>query len=338
MQSLYPPPILVSQFELKIGLLNLVTAILFHGFENDNPHSHIRRFTKITKIIKLNQVPHDIIKLILFPFSLEGAARTWLEKEPPNSITTWNDLVSKFVNQFFPPSRTTNLRNEITRSQQRFGETFTEAWDRFKNLLNTCPHNGFSPLHQIDTFYDGLNQSNQDSLNSAVGGNFLTRNTQEALTIIENKSKVRTSRNKPQASSASDSSSQNDAITTLYRQVDALSKQISSINKLVHVVQEGCETCGGPHAHYKCQAVDGYTLDVYAITGNYNSGGPPEKLGGPEKFLIPCVLQDLEVCNSLANSGASINLMPLLIYEKLRVGPLKPTQMTLDWLTDLSHI
>nr|GEW59295.1 reverse transcriptase domain-containing protein [Tanacetum cinerariifolium] len=89
------PPVLASQFELKIGLLNLITAISFHGFENDDPHSHIRRFTKITQMIKLNQVPHDIIKLILFSFSLEGAARTWLEKEPPNSSTTWNDLVSK---------------------------------------------------------------------------------------------------------------------------------------------------------------------------------------------------------------------------------------------------
>ncbi|GKD53435.1 hypothetical protein Tco_1286822 [Tanacetum coccineum] len=78
------PPVLASQFELKIGFLSLVTAISFHGFENDDPHSHIRRFTKITQKIKLNQVPHDIIKLILFPFSLEGAARTWLEKEPPN--------------------------------------------------------------------------------------------------------------------------------------------------------------------------------------------------------------------------------------------------------------
>ncbi|GJV54652.1 reverse transcriptase domain-containing protein [Tanacetum coccineum] len=149
-------------------------------------------FTKITQTIKLNQVPHDIIKLILFPFSLEGAARTWLEKEPPNSIITWNDLVSKFVNQFFPPSRTTNLQNEITRFQQRFSETFTEAWDGFKDLLNKCPHHGFSPLHQIDMFYNGLNQSDQDSLNSTAGGNLLTRNTQEALTIIENKSKVQT--------------------------------------------------------------------------------------------------------------------------------------------------
>ncbi|GKE46009.1 reverse transcriptase domain-containing protein [Tanacetum coccineum] len=56
----------------------------------------------------------------------------------------------------------------------------------------------------------------------------------------------------------------------------------------------------------------------------------PEKLGDPRKFLIPCVLQDPEVCNSLADSGASINLMPFSIYEKLGIGPLKPTRMTLE--------
>nr|GFA29521.1 reverse transcriptase domain-containing protein [Tanacetum cinerariifolium] len=37
------------------------------------------------------------------------AARRWLEKEPMRSIHTWEDLVSKFINEFFPPSRTTNL-------------------------------------------------------------------------------------------------------------------------------------------------------------------------------------------------------------------------------------
>ncbi|GJV39596.1 reverse transcriptase domain-containing protein [Tanacetum coccineum] len=151
------PTVLANQFELKVGLLNLVTVISFYGFANDDPHSHIRRFTKITQTIKLNQVPHDIIKLILFPFSLEGAARTWIEKEPPNSIITWDDLVSKFANQFFPPSKTTNLRNDITNFQQKFSETFREAWERFKDLLKKCPHHGFSPLHQIDTFYNGLN-------------------------------------------------------------------------------------------------------------------------------------------------------------------------------------
>ncbi|GJT25239.1 reverse transcriptase domain-containing protein [Tanacetum coccineum] len=79
---------------------------------------------------------------MLFPFSLEGAARIWLEKEPPRSIETWDDLVSKFINKFFLPSKTTNLKNEITRFQQKFDETFYEAWDRFNDLLRGCPHHG----------------------------------------------------------------------------------------------------------------------------------------------------------------------------------------------------
>nr|GEV51562.1 reverse transcriptase domain-containing protein [Tanacetum cinerariifolium] len=96
-------------------------------------------------------------------------ARIWLEKEPPRSIFTWNDLVSKPINQFFPPSKTTNLRNEITNFQQSFDESFSKAWDRFKALLRACPHHGFSELHQLDTFYNALNSKDQDSLNSAVG-------------------------------------------------------------------------------------------------------------------------------------------------------------------------
>ncbi|GKC98664.1 reverse transcriptase domain-containing protein [Tanacetum coccineum] len=121
----------------------------------------------------------------------------WLNKELPRSILTWDDLVSKFINHLFPPSKTTNLRNEISTFHQKFEETFCEAWDRFKDLLRACPRHGFTELHQLDTFYNGLNPSDQDSLNSASGGNLLERSAQDVLKIIENKSKVRHSRNKP---------------------------------------------------------------------------------------------------------------------------------------------
>nr|GEY85222.1 reverse transcriptase domain-containing protein [Tanacetum cinerariifolium] len=77
---------------------------------------------------------------------LQDAARIWYEKEPPNSILTWDDLVNKLVNQFFPPSKTTHLKNEISHFTQRFEETFGEAWDRFKEMLRACPHYGFSEL------------------------------------------------------------------------------------------------------------------------------------------------------------------------------------------------
>ncbi|GKA21940.1 reverse transcriptase domain-containing protein [Tanacetum coccineum] len=178
-------PEINANFELKHGLINLVQNKQFFGHDKEDPHAHIRYFNKITSTMKFPNVPSTSVKLLLFPFSLEGAARIWLEKEPPRSIQTWDDLVSKFINKFFPPSKTTNLRNEITRFQQRFDETFYEAWDRFNDLLRACPHHGFSELHQLDTFYNALNSNDQDSLNSAAGGNFLDKMPRDCLRIIE---------------------------------------------------------------------------------------------------------------------------------------------------------
>ncbi|GJR71673.1 reverse transcriptase domain-containing protein [Tanacetum coccineum] len=56
----------------------------------------------------------------------------------------------------------------------------------------------------------------------------------------------------------------------------------------------------------------------------------PEKLEDPGKFLIPCALQELDRTNALADSGASINLLPHSIYKKLGLEALTPTRMTLE--------
>ncbi|GJY43197.1 hypothetical protein Tco_0431410 [Tanacetum coccineum] len=81
-------------------------------------------------------------------------------------------------------------------SAEKLSFQHSEAWDHFKDLLRACPHHGFTELHQLDTFYNALTQTDQDSLNAAVGGNLLTKTPRDALTIIKNKSKVRNSRNK----------------------------------------------------------------------------------------------------------------------------------------------
>ncbi|GJY46539.1 reverse transcriptase domain-containing protein [Tanacetum coccineum] len=195
-EAIVVPPIPTEYFELKHSLINLVTSKQFVSFEKGDPHAHIRYFNKITSTLKYKYVPEESIKLMLFPFSIDGLARIWLDKEPPRSILTWDDLVSKFINHFFPLTKTTNLRNEISNFNQKFEETFSKAWDRFKDLLRACPHHGFTDLHQLDIFYNGLNPSDQDYLNSTADGNLLERSAQDVLKIIENKSKVRNSRNK----------------------------------------------------------------------------------------------------------------------------------------------
>nr|GEY65212.1 reverse transcriptase domain-containing protein [Tanacetum cinerariifolium] len=228
------PEILAKIFEIKTNLLQLVQTNKFHGFERDNPHTHISNFKRMTSTLKYRDVPNDAINRMLFSYSLEGAARIWYKKEPPNSILTWDDL------------------------------TFGEAWERFKKMLRACPHHGFSELTQIDTFYNGLNEQDQDSLNAAAGGNLLSKMTREALKIIKNKSKVRYSKSKSNVSrvntTSRDSSSKTDD------RIDKLADQILNFVEIVNkqvitpttakAVEKACVICGDAHAYYDCIATD----------------------------------------------------------------------------------
>ncbi|GJR14547.1 retrovirus-related pol polyprotein from transposon TNT 1-94 [Tanacetum coccineum] len=129
--------VLADQFELKPELLDFVSNNSFFGLENDDPHSHIRRFYQITRTLRLNQVPDDVVKLILFPFSLKGAAESWLENEPPCSITSWDDLVSKFLNRF-----SLILKPESLEKKSRTFNKFSEEGIDFEEL--------FAPVARIE--------------------------------------------------------------------------------------------------------------------------------------------------------------------------------------------
>ncbi|GJW69302.1 reverse transcriptase domain-containing protein [Tanacetum coccineum] len=281
-EAIVLPEINADHFEIKTNLLQLVQANPFYGRESENPHAHINSFKRITSTLRFRNVPNDVIKLMIFPYSLEGAAKTWYEKEPPNSILTWEDLVTKFVNQFFPPSKTTHLKNEISRFTQKFEETFSEAWERFKELLRACPHHRFTELTQVDTFYNGLNENEQDSINVAAGGDLLSKMTREALNIIENKSKVRYSRNRSNASRMNATSSKTD------ERIDKLADQLSTLVEidskkvvtpaLVKAVEATCVTCGGAHSWYNCPATDNNQASVFATTGTYHQVNPPNRV------------------------------------------------------------
>ncbi|GJZ78293.1 hypothetical protein Tco_0642965 [Tanacetum coccineum] len=69
------PKITADNYELKHGLLTLVQNKQFFRHEKEDPHAHIRYFNKITSTMKFPNVPSTSVKLMLFPFSLEGAAR-----------------------------------------------------------------------------------------------------------------------------------------------------------------------------------------------------------------------------------------------------------------------
>nr|GEZ97073.1 hypothetical protein [Tanacetum cinerariifolium] len=262
-EAIMVPPILAEHFELKHSLINMMTSDQFFGLEKDNPHDHIRWFNKITSTIKYKDVPNSTVKLMLFPFSLAGAVRRWLEKEPPH-------------------------------------------------ILRACPHHGCTKLHQLDTFYNALNPTDQDYLNSAVGGNLLERRTKDVLTIIENKSKVHNSRNisivsQVKSSDANSSSSPEIAELTyvVNQQISAVTTAMIAILKQfqgtpppasIKAIEEICVTFGGAHPYYQCLTADGNTFSefwdniqgyVSAATVNYNQGNSGYRPPGVANQIRP---------------------------------------------------
>nr|GEU31881.1 DNA-directed DNA polymerase [Tanacetum cinerariifolium] len=261
------PTILAENFEFKVGLLSLVTSSQFHGFERDDPHSHIPWFNKITSTLKYKNVPHDAIKLMLFLFSLEGAVQTWLEKEPPHS------------------------------------------------------------------------------LNAAAGGNLLNRTPRDALTIIENKSKVRTSRNKPVVSkvnTTTSSTSPSADVTALIEIVKELLLNVKATQQAtVKAIEETCVTCGRPHPYYEYLATGGNTFNACAAVGPYNQG---DALLHMPKFAstFKSLLSNKEKLFELASTSLNENCLAVLLkklpkkledpgkFLKLLLLELSPTRMTLE--------
>ncbi|GJT72095.1 hypothetical protein Tco_1031381 [Tanacetum coccineum] len=149
-----------------------------------------------------------------------------------------------------------------------------ERWERFKEMLRACPHHGFTELTQIDTFYNGLNENDQDSLNAAAGENLLRK------------------------------------FNKMDERIDKLADQILSLVEIVSkkvvtpatvkAVEEHYVTCGGAHAYYNCPNTDSNQSSVCAERLNENCSAMLlkkllEKLGDPGKFLIPCDYPGMDV-------------------------------------------
>ena len=122
----------------------------------------------------------------IFPFSLEGDARKWLDQLPTGSLTCWKEIRHTFINQFFDETRYWDVRKKISTFRQGPRESFRNAWGRFKSYQLECPHHGYLEPQLINSFYGGTNLHYQITLDTASEGNITTRNPEEAKRLIKN--------------------------------------------------------------------------------------------------------------------------------------------------------
>nr|GEV23953.1 reverse transcriptase domain-containing protein [Tanacetum cinerariifolium] len=193
----------------------------------------------------------------------------------------------------------------------------------------------------------------QDSLNFAVGGNFLDKVPRECLAIIESKSKVLYSRNKPVVAKVSTNTSTSGIshdVAELKDMVKALlldKKSQNQASAAVKAVEESYLNINisfvdalilmpkfGPSIKILLPNKDKLCEPARTSLNEHYSAvllkKLPENLGDPGKFLIPSDFLEKAECLALADLGASINLIPLFVWNNLSLPDLTPTCMTLE--------
>nr|GEU75437.1 reverse transcriptase domain-containing protein [Tanacetum cinerariifolium] len=308
----------------------------FYGLSGDDANKHLDKFLHVTQSIKVNGVTDDALRLYLFPHSLTHHATAWFDRLPRNSITAFEQMAKMFLGKYFPPSMVTKLRNKITNFRQH-------------------------------TFCNGLTLRHRDTINAAAGGTFMKRHPEECYDLIENMTAHHndwdTSVQRSESSSSITSSS-DPKIVGLKAEMAKINKnlmKVLQINQQVKAVTPSCQTCGGPHSYNDCPAtmntasssgletlpsntITNPKEDLKGITtqsGTAYKGptipttsSPPkvaeQKLGDPGKSLILCDFLGMDECLALANLDASINLMPLSVWNKISLPEITPTMMPLE--------
>ncbi|GKB44500.1 reverse transcriptase domain-containing protein [Tanacetum coccineum] len=350
------PKINADHFEIKTNLLQLVQANPFHGFERENHHTHINNFKRITSTLKFRDVPNDVIKLMMFPYSLVGAARVWYDKEPPNSILTLDDL--ERLRKCLEHVPTTDLRIEIVTKK-----VVTPA--TVKAVEESCVICG-----DAHAYYNcNATDRNQSSVCAATGSFFQNQaSTSGTLpsNTIPNPKETEEITDKEQTNFQGSTAHiqppfipipipESDVPKTLPKPTIPYTSRLNDqklrekatnqMEKFFQIFQD---------LHFDISFADALLLmpkfsstiksfltnkdklfELAKIPLNENCSVMlfkklPEKLGDPGKFLIPCDFPGIDVCHALADLGASINLMPLSIWKKLSLPELTPTRMTLE--------
>jgi hypothetical protein len=140
-----------THFDLKPYVIQLLPS--FYGLDHENPYAHVKKFINICATTKFQNFSKESVHLRLYPFSLHDRAMGWLDSNAPGSITSWESLLSKFYNKFYPMSRVNEAQKEISSFTQEEEAKFSECWERFKDLLIRFPPHGYEKWRLVHFFY-----------------------------------------------------------------------------------------------------------------------------------------------------------------------------------------
>ncbi|GKD48834.1 MAK10-like protein, partial [Tanacetum coccineum] len=229
----------------------------FHELRSEDPNQHLKDFLKLVDSLDLDGENKERTRLRLFQFSLRDQASNWLERLPAGSITTWEDLTTRFLAQFFPPGRTAKL----------------------------LPHHGIDLWLQVQIFYDHVNPITRQTIDQSAGGKLHDRNAKESWALLEDLALYdNESWNDPRdfAKPVKAITLPQDVPSTSDRRLIELENQVQRLMEAhlaptqptqVNKIATSCEICSGPHDTQYCMKDPEQAFVEYASSRTDEAGG-----------------------------------------------------------------
>ncbi|GKC69680.1 hypothetical protein Tco_1115563 [Tanacetum coccineum] len=145
---------------LRFDTIRLVqNRCSFHRLRFKDPNQHLKEFLILVVSLDLDGENRERMRMRLFQFSLHDQASNWLERLPAGTITTWEDVTTR--------------------------ESLSEAWTRFKDLLQKVPHHGINLWLKVHIYYDHVTPATRRTIDQSDGGKVYDRNAKESWALLE---------------------------------------------------------------------------------------------------------------------------------------------------------
>ncbi|GJU28880.1 hypothetical protein Tco_1172469 [Tanacetum coccineum] len=234
-------------FKIKSQFMRELREDTFSGYKNEDAHDHIDRVLSIIGLFNIPRVSKDVVMLRVFPFTLTGVAKRWVDRLASGTINTWDLRKKVFIQRYCPPSKTVKQLEYIHNFTQEGDESLYQVWEWYNNLLYKCLTHDINSHQKVNIFYKGLSTMNRQLLDSK--GPIPEMTPTQALTTIHTMADHSQKWHDETISKNIRSSSSNDGLAALVNKLDNLGRDMKKLKESVHAIQVGCQICEGPHLY-----------------------------------------------------------------------------------------
>src|SRR3954471_19877889 len=279
----------VAHFQLHPSTIRQLESKLCSGRINEDANKHLQRFLTTTTSLKIEGHFEEAKRLVMFPFTLSEDAEEWFYSLPAGSITTWQQMETAFLNEYFPASVFIRKRYDIVNFKKKEGGSLGDAYKRFKRCLTACPTHNMDATEQMQNFVNGLRLKTKQLIDTAAGGstNFATATVMKRIIeeIAANEHLELYDRTVSQPEGKIDLKLPEQVVKMEDQIAAEVERRLKKMNIGTQTVAQVepvkavlCEICGGPHFAMHCVATQEQVEQIHMLRQNnpyantYNPG------------------------------------------------------------------